>query len=94
MSSKKRYQESSIGSPRTSRTPAKALRNLCQVVESVEHLRVVFRDADDDRVLECAMAGAADFIVTGDRHLLDLGSYQTVRIVTVRQLMDILLPAS
>jgi len=30
-------------------------------------------DEPDNRVLECAIEGNADFIVTGDRHLLDLG---------------------
>lgn len=30
------------------------------------------RDEDDNRILECAIAGAAQYIVTGDRDLLDL----------------------
>lgn len=38
-------------------------------------------DPDDDHVLACALAAHADLIVSGDRHLLDLGSYQGIRIV-------------
>jgi putative PIN family toxin of toxin-antitoxin system len=46
-------------------------------------LKVVAADPDDDKVLECAVLGSATHIVTGDRrHLLPLGSYQGVRIVT------------
>lgn len=44
-------------------------------------LHVVAADPDDDKVLECALAGGATHIVTGDRHLLSLGSYQGIPIV-------------
>lgn len=44
--------------------------------------RVVPQDADDDRVLACALAAHADLIVSGDKHLHGLGgSYQGIRIV-------------
>jgi len=35
-------------------------------------LSVISDDPDDDRVLECAVEGGADVIVSGDRHLLKL----------------------
>lgn len=38
-------------------------------------------DPDDDHVLACALAISANLIVSGDRHLLDLGSYQGITIV-------------
>ena len=45
--------------------------------------RVITNDADDDHVLACAVAGNAVLIVSGDRHLLGLGSdYQGIRIAT------------
>lgn len=45
--------------------------------------RVITDDADDDHVLACALAGNADLIVSGDKHLLGLGGeYRGVRIVT------------
>jgi putative PIN family toxin of toxin-antitoxin system len=46
-------------------------------------LRVV-KDDPDNRVLECAVAGRADLIVTGDSALLELGEYRGVRIVSLR----------
>lgn len=51
-------------------------------------LHVVTDDPDDDRVLECAVEAEADFIVSGDRHLLQLGSYNRTTILTVRQFLN------
>lgn len=50
--------------------------------------RVVEHDADDDQVLACALAGQADLIVSGDRHLHSLGGqYRGIPIVTPAQAM-------
>jgi putative PIN family toxin of toxin-antitoxin system len=58
------------------------------LVEPPIALKVVVDDPDDDRVLECAVAGEADYIVSGDRHLLKLESYRGITISTVRSFMD------
>jgi putative PIN family toxin of toxin-antitoxin system len=58
------------------------------VVSTSRHIRAVLKDPDDDRVLECAVEGHADSIVTGDRHLLELKIYQGIPILTIRQFMD------
>ena len=42
-------------------------------------------DPKDEHVLGCAIAGQADLIVSGDRHLLDLGSFQGIAIVSARE---------
>jgi uncharacterized protein len=42
---------------------------------------VVAADPDDDMVLACALAGDADYIVSGDPHLIDLGEYRNISIV-------------
>lgn len=41
----------------------------------------VITDEADNRILECAVGGKADFIVSGDRHLKDLKRFQAIRIV-------------
>jgi putative PIN family toxin of toxin-antitoxin system len=64
------------------------LERLAQVVEPTEALTVIIDDPDDNRVLECAAKGNADIIVSGDRHLLKLASYDGISIVTVRQFME------
>lgn len=54
------------------------------------HLDVVEDDPDDDRVLECALEGGADYVVSGDHHLLDLGRFRHIPILTPLQFLKIL----
>lgn len=56
------------------------IRDLCRMVSPVETVRMVEEDPDDNAVLECAAAASADLIVSGDRHLLRLGSWRGIRI--------------
>lgn len=58
------------------------------VITTAFSLAVIKDDPDDDRVLECAVAGKADYVVSGDRHLLKLGTYEGIPIMTARQFMD------
>ncbi|MBI1815160.1 MAG: putative toxin-antitoxin system toxin component, PIN family [Deltaproteobacteria bacterium] len=46
---------------------------------------VIAADPDDDRVLACALAASATWIISGDPHLLALQQYRGTRIVTPRQ---------
>jgi len=46
-----------------------------------KRLAVVAADPDDDRVLEAALDGAAEVVVSGDHHLLDLEVWEGIRIV-------------
>jgi len=64
------------------------LESIAEIVKPDMVLDVIEDDPDDNRVLECAVKGNADYIVTGDRHLLKLGSYEAILIVTVRQFLD------
>jgi putative PIN family toxin of toxin-antitoxin system len=50
----------------------------------------IVRDPNDDMVIACALKARADYIVTRDKDLLSLGAYESVRIVTPRQLLDLL----
>jgi putative PIN family toxin of toxin-antitoxin system len=47
-------------------------------------------DPDDDMFLACALEGRAEYVVSGDRHLLEIGSYHGVVIVTPRQFAAVL----
>jgi predicted nucleic acid-binding protein len=51
---------------------------------------VIEDDPADNRYLECAVEGGADFLVTGDQLLLTLGAYQGVTILTPRAFLDTL----
>jgi putative PIN family toxin of toxin-antitoxin system len=43
------------------------------------------RDDPDNRILECALAGHADAVVTGDRAMLALGQYKGIKILTLKE---------
>ena len=64
------------------------LESIAEIVRPRIVLHVIKEDPDDDRVLECALEGNANYIVTGDRHLLQLGAYKEILIVTVRQFLE------
>lgn len=52
-------------------------------VEPSVSIKAVPTDADDDRVLECAVAAGSDTIVSGDADLLRMGSFRGIRIQKV-----------
>ena len=56
-------------------------------VEITENLHMVADDPDDDRFIEFALAAGASLIVTGDHHLLDLGEYEGVRVLSAAELV-------
>jgi putative PIN family toxin of toxin-antitoxin system len=57
------------------------LRTAAIVVEPRGELSVVERDPADNRYLECAVEGAASYIVSGDQHLLELGDFRGIVIL-------------
>ena len=59
----------------------RAVRGSATIVNADIELDVVKRDPDDNRVLEAAIAGEADYIISGDGDLLDLGQYRGIRIL-------------
>jgi len=52
------------------------------VVSPAETVREIAADPADDRVLEAALAGKVEVIVSGDRHLLRLRSWRGIRVVS------------
>ncbi len=60
---------------------------LGNIVATTQRLQLL-RDDPDNRILECAVAGRADLIVTGDRQMLDLREFEGIRIVSLRSYLD------
>lgn len=48
----------------------------------------VFRDEPDNRILECAVEGKADGIVTGDKTMLAFGKYGGIRLITLAEYLE------
>jgi uncharacterized protein len=51
-------------------------------------LAVVRRDPDDDKFLECAVADRAQYLVTGDRDLRELGSFRGPTILSAGEFLE------
>lgn len=56
----------------------------CQKIE-VAIINVKLADSEDVKILAAAVVGKADFLITEDRHLLDLDEYQRVKIVRPKE---------
>ena len=52
-----------------------------QLVVPHVQLNVVARDPEDNRILECSQASNSDYLVTGDKDLLQLGTYSAAAII-------------
>ncbi len=61
--------------------------SFAEVVAPLEEPEVAVRDQADVKVVACALAGSADYIVTGDQDLLSLGSAEGIRILGVRDFL-------
>lgn len=57
------------------------IRDIFEIVHPKDSINAV-RDVDDNRVLETAIEGRCQYIITGDKDLLDLKSFQNVQIIT------------
>ena len=56
------------------------LNSLAKLIIPTVRLNVIEKDPDDDRILECAMEAKADFIISGDKHLLSLQKFRGISI--------------
>jgi putative PIN family toxin of toxin-antitoxin system len=59
------------------------------VVSPTRKLEIIVDDPDDNRVIECALEAGARWIVSGDKHLLEVSEYEEIRIVNVRKALEI-----
>ena len=57
-----------------------------EIVEVSDKTENVCRDPDDDKFIACAVSASADFIVSGDKDLLDIGGYKSARIINASKL--------
>jgi putative PIN family toxin of toxin-antitoxin system len=59
----------------------KLLARTARVINPRHSINIITDDPDDNRILECAMEGRADLIVSGDRHLTRVKAFRGVGIV-------------
>ena len=61
--------------------------DLASIFEVPEGPPIVVADPDDDVFLRCAVVADATCVVSGDNHLLDLGEYAGIPIITIRDFL-------
>jgi predicted nucleic acid-binding protein len=64
------------------------LRANAVLVSGIPTQAVIADDPDDDYVIACAIDGEADYIISGDRHLLELESLNKILIVSPREFVE------
>lgn len=66
------------------------LRSEATIAPIITPVRGVASDPADDLIVAAALSGRADYLVTGDKKLEELGSYQTVKLISPRAFLDML----
>jgi putative PIN family toxin of toxin-antitoxin system len=64
-----------------------SLRNRAEFIKTSNRLSVIMADPTDNIFLECAVDGNADYIISGDRHMLDLGIYSGIQILKAKDFL-------
>jgi putative PIN family toxin of toxin-antitoxin system len=64
------------------------LANNSKKVETKLKLHLIDDDPEDNKILECALAAKSDIIVSGDKHLVNLGKFKKTRILMPREFFD------
>lgn len=67
----------------------KALARKVEIIDPQQRLSVI-EDEPDNRILECAVEGNAQLIVSGDHHLLEIREYNGIPIIKAADLLHIL----
>jgi len=68
----------------------RAVGSIASIVRVRSRFKVIKEDPDDDMVLRTAHDGRADYIVSGDKHLLSLKEFRGIKTVTVSRMLEIL----
>ncbi len=58
------------------------------MVSPKEKFDVIKKDKDDNKIIDAAVEGKVDYIVSSDKHLLDLKQFKGIKIVTPKEFLD------
>jgi putative PIN family toxin of toxin-antitoxin system len=82
-------EELSVQFPKVDLPPIlELITTKAELIEAAPLDESVCDDPDDDKFFACAIAGGADRIVSGDKHLLKMSGYQGIEVVRPRQFVD------
>ena len=64
--------------------------SISKIIDTKQEFDVITEDSDDNKILECAVEGNADYIVSQDVHLLKLKEFNGIKILTPEEFLDVL----
>ena len=67
----------------------KLISKVAKVLKTKSAINIL-KDAPDNRILECAIEGNVDYIVTGDKHLLALKKYKNIEIISLSNFLNLI----
>jgi putative PIN family toxin of toxin-antitoxin system len=65
------------------------LLKIAKLTTPTQKITEIKEDPTDNKILECATAAKADYIITGDKHLLNLKKYDGIQILTSTEYLKI-----
>jgi uncharacterized protein len=69
---------------------ATAIRDVATIIDIQSKFRIMKEDPKDDIILQTAVDGKVDFLISGDRHLKQIKEFRNVRIVNPKQFLSII----
>jgi len=63
--------------------------SLTSLIDVKARVHAMEEDPSDNHILACAKEAGEQFIVSGDHHLLQLGHYKNIRILTASKFLEI-----
>jgi putative PIN family toxin of toxin-antitoxin system len=64
------------------------LSEVAELVCPTERIRI-FKDEPDNRIIECALKGKSDVVVTGDKEMLKIKQFRGIRIISLKEYLEI-----
>jgi putative PIN family toxin of toxin-antitoxin system len=63
------------------------LSDLAELIKPTRRIRI-FKDEPDNRIMECAIYGQANLLITGDKEILQLRECKGVKIINLREYLE------
>lgn len=72
------------------RNIVRTLRDSSRMIAPKSHFRIIKEDPKDDVILSTAYDGKVDFIVSGDKHLLNLHTFRGIKVVSPTEMIEVI----
>ena len=68
--------------------------SISTIIEPMQELDVVKEDKEDNKIVECAIEGNVNYLISQDKHLLKLKNYKEVKIITPEEFLKLIKASS